>query len=75
VIARVRRAIEAVLPERRVNEIQRRASPVTEVTCYSQEWPLVFPQHGPGRKHTRRILLTDWQRSAVESSPSDFPRI
>jgi len=74
VVARVRRAIEIVLPGRRVNEVQRRVSPITEVTCYSRDWPLVFPQHGPGRKHTRRIVLAEWQRSIVEARPVDFLR-
>ena len=74
VVARVRQAIEIVLPGRRVNEVQHRVSPVTEVTCYSRDWPLVFPQHGPGRKHTRRIVLAEWQRSIVEARPADFLR-
>ena len=74
VIARVRRAIEIVMPDRRVNEVQRRVSPVTEVTCYSSAWPYVFPQHGPGRKHTRRISLTEWQRAIVEAWPTEFLR-
>ncbi len=25
-------------------------------------WPLLFPQHGPGRKHDREIELVDWQQ-------------
>ena len=70
VIARVRHAIEIVMPDRRVNEVQRRVTPVTEVTCYSAAWPYVFPQHGPGRKHTRHISLTEWQRAIVEAWPS-----
>jgi len=74
VVARVRQTIEIALPGRRINEIQRRVSPVTEVTCYSRDWPLVFPQHGPGRKHTRRIVLAEWQRSIVEARPADFLR-
>ena len=74
VVGRARHAIESVLPGRRVNEVQRRVSPVTEVTCYSRDWPLVFPQHGPGRKHTRRIVLAEWQRSIVEARPADFLR-
>lgn len=26
-------------------------------------WPYAFPQHGPGRKHARRIELAGWQRN------------
>jgi hypothetical protein len=28
-----------------------------------------FPQHGPGRKHTRRILLSGWQRDLTTRYP------
>jgi hypothetical protein len=30
----------------------------TEVASYSKHWICLFPQHGPGRKHDRRIELT-----------------
>jgi hypothetical protein len=29
----------------------------------------LFPQHGPGKKHHRRILLEDWQQSLVAAEP------
>ena len=37
-------------------------------------WPAVFPQHGPGRKHSRPIYLADWQRAIVEADPRPFLR-
>jgi hypothetical protein len=30
---------------------------------------LSFPQHGPGKKHERPIVLTDWQQDAVARQP------
>ena len=39
-----------------------------------KHWPCLFPQHGPGRKHERRIDLEDWQREVVEAHPGDFLR-
>lgn len=36
---------------------------------YSQHWPCLFPQHGPGRKHDRTIELTDWQQRIVSAEP------
>ena len=33
-----------------------------EVWSYSKHWVCMFPQHGAGPKHTRQIVLTDWQR-------------
>ena len=31
-----------------------------------QHWPCLFPQHGPGRKHERPIVLEHWQRVIVD---------
>jgi hypothetical protein len=33
---------------------------------YWNHWPCLFPQHGPGRKHDRRIQLEAWQEAIVE---------
>jgi hypothetical protein len=37
-----------------------------EVSMYYGHWPCLFPQHGPGRKHLRRIELAGWQREIVD---------
>ncbi|WP_300406439.1 transcriptional regulator [Nocardioides sp.] len=39
-----------------------------------KHWPCLFPQHGPGRKHLRPIVLEDWQRVIVETHPGPFLR-
>ena len=39
-----------------------------------KHWPCLFPQHGPGRKHERPILLEDWQRRIIEAHPGPFLR-
>lgn len=39
-----------------------------------KHWPCLFPQHGPGRKHERQIVLADWQREVVHAHPADFLR-
>ena len=36
--------------------------------------PCLFPQHGPGRKHERKLELEPWQRELVEAHPADFLR-
>jgi len=74
VIERVRAAIETILPGVRVNYVERREYSVTVVTCYSRSWPSIFPQHGPGRKHTRSIQLAPWQEQIVRECPADFLR-
>lgn len=37
--------------------------------CYWMHWPCLFPQHGPGRKHERRIVLEPWQQQLVDAHP------
>jgi len=44
------------------------------VHCVDRRWPEVFPQHGPGRKHERAIVLEPWQRAIVEVHPGEFVR-
>ncbi|MFD1084527.1 hypothetical protein [Micromonospora andamanensis] len=44
------------------------------VQSYGTHWPCLLPQHGPGKKHERRIVLADWQERIVETVPGDFLR-
>ena len=37
-------------------------------------WPWILPQHGPGRKHNRPIILAPWQREIVDAHPRPFLR-
>jgi hypothetical protein len=39
-----------------------------------KHWPCLFPQHGPGRKHQRPIVLEAWQQEIVDACPADFLR-
>jgi hypothetical protein len=66
------RAIQAVRLGNKVQMVQRIGC--TEVKGYSRHWPCLFPQHGPGRKHLRKILLAEWQQIIVERYPGEFAR-
>jgi hypothetical protein len=66
------RAMTAVRPGSKVNTQQHPGC--TEVLSYSGHWPCLFPQHGPGRKHLRKIELESWQRLIVEAKAGDFAR-
>lgn len=46
----------------------------TELKSYSKHWICLFPQHGPGRKHTRPIVLHPWQQEIVDEHPGPFLR-
>jgi hypothetical protein len=47
---------------------------VTRIEVRWKHWPCVFPQHGPGRKHLRKIELVDWQREIVAKYPEQLLR-
>ncbi|WKK22476.1 helix-turn-helix domain-containing protein [Streptomyces olivoreticuli] len=53
---------------------QRQREGCVEVKSYSQHWPCLFPQHGPGKKHERRIALESWQQRIVDAHPWEFIR-
>jgi hypothetical protein len=67
-------AMSAVMPERRVSVLNRKHEATDEVNCYSKAWPCLLPQHGPGKKHQRRIVLTEWQRAIVSDDPRPLLR-
>lgn len=39
-----------------------------------RHWPCLLPQHGPGKKHHRAIVLAEWQRPIIEERPGRFLR-
>jgi hypothetical protein len=65
-------AIQAVVPQNRVGVIEMKQD--IEVNCYWNGWPALFPQCGRGKKHNRKIELSDWQKKIVEQFPSMFIR-
>lgn len=65
-------AIHAVRPGGAVCRVRQQGC--VQVTACSKQWPVVFPQHGPGRKHERRIVLEAWQQVIVDAHPWEFIR-
>jgi hypothetical protein len=72
--AEIRRAMETTFPGR-----PSRSHPSTagesDVLCISHPALLrAFPQHGPGRKHLRPIILADWQLELTHAHPGSLIR-
>ncbi|MFE7836826.1 helix-turn-helix domain-containing protein [Streptomyces sp. NPDC057474] len=67
-----REAIAIVRPGIGVYALQKEG--YSMVTSHSRHWPLLFPQHGPGKKHERRIALAPWQQAVVDAHPWQFIR-
>ncbi|WP_329032674.1 helix-turn-helix domain-containing protein [Streptomyces sp. NBC_01725] len=67
-----RAAVPAVRPGACVALVQKQGCVM--VSSYDRHWPCLFPQHGPGRKHERPIVLADWQRKIVDTHRWEFVR-
>ncbi|GAB3981798.1 hypothetical protein GCM10029978_083720 [Actinoallomurus acanthiterrae] len=65
-------AVAAVMPHSSVGRLQRTGC--TLVNSYSKHWACLFPQHGPGMKHTRKIALESWQEEIVAEFTEEFVR-
>ncbi|MFK0289664.1 helix-turn-helix domain-containing protein [Streptomyces sp. NPDC090442] len=65
-------AMRAVFPDNSVCRVSRTGC--HNVKVYSKHLWCLFPQHGPGKKHERRIALEPWQRRIVEAHPREFIR-
>ncbi|MGI5351653.1 transcriptional regulator [Streptomyces sp. CA-250714] len=71
-IAACEQAMRLVRPENKVFRVQRVGC--VNVTAYSNHWPCLFPQHGPGKKHERHIALEPWQQEIVDAYPWELIR-
>jgi hypothetical protein len=65
-------AILAIRPDNKIGMVPKDGC--TEVKASSRHWPCLFPQHGAGRKHDRKIELADWQREIVSEHPGALAR-
>jgi hypothetical protein len=74
IIEEVAAAIADLVPGISVRIYPDRVQRRTTVQASYAYWPEVFPQHGPGRKHTRPIVLRDWQHGWVRRAPGQFLR-
>ncbi|MFH8802920.1 helix-turn-helix domain-containing protein [Streptomyces sp. NPDC017936] len=66
------KAMRSVLPGNSVSRVRRKGC--REVKVYSKHLWCLFPQHGPGKKHERRIVLEPWQQVIVDAHPWGFVR-
>ncbi|MEX2644737.1 MAG: helix-turn-helix domain-containing protein [Gaiellaceae bacterium] len=74
IVAEISAAMAAVMPGHSVRHRLRRTERCLTISSTSIDWPLLFPQHGPGRKHRRRIELVPWQAEITTAYPRQFVR-
>ncbi len=64
--------MQAIRPDNRIGRIQLVGC--SQINAFSKHWVCLFPQHGPGKKHLRRIVLQEWQQRVEEEHAADFVR-
>ncbi|MGC5031881.1 transcriptional regulator [Micromonospora sp. DT229] len=64
-------AMRAVLANR-VQRIQKQGCVAVQST--GKHWPCLIPQHGPGKKHKRPIVLAGWQCEILTAHAGHFVR-
>jgi hypothetical protein len=74
IIEAARAAVQTVVPTCSVFFREHPRANCTRVVAVSRWWPVLFPQHGPGRKHERPIRLSAWQRVIAEVGARDLVR-
>ncbi|WP_037889749.1 hypothetical protein [Streptomyces viridochromogenes] len=65
-------AMRSVFPNNAVCRVRRKGC--QDLKLYSVHLWCLFPQHGTGKKHERRIILEPWQQAIVDEHPWEFIR-
>jgi hypothetical protein len=74
IVAECAHAMEGVVPGKRAHVLRRRDGNCVQVSMWWVHWPCLFPQHGPGPKHRRKIRLEAWQQAIVSANHEPFLR-
>jgi Homeodomain-like domain-containing protein len=68
------RLLSRCFPSNSVGMATADAGSTVVLSVYSAHLVCLFPQHGPGKKHERPIVLEPWQVAELEGSPWSFIR-
>jgi len=74
IIAEVAEAMRVVNPRSLASVYPHPRHNFVTIASYSKAWGCLIPQHGPGRKHERKIELAPWQEAIVDREPEQFIR-
>lgn len=66
--------LRRVFPGSRVGRLVRHDGAMVVLCVYHAHLSCLFPQHGPGKKHDRPIVLERWQEDLILAAPWAFLR-
>lgn len=67
-------AMEFTMPASKASIRRHPRWRMLDLVSYSKHWPHLFPQHGAGPKHKRKIALEPWQQRVAERYPGRLLR-
>ena len=73
-IEHARTSLRGVFHPAVVHRYERTGGRTTVLQLTDRRIPAAFPQHGPGRKHERRIELATWQEEITQANPESLIR-
>jgi LAGLIDADG-like domain/Homeodomain-like domain len=73
IVNEAKQLLERCFPSNNVHVWARRDNCLS-ISIYSSHLVCLFPQHGPGMKHARRISMERWQLAAINAAPWAFLR-
>jgi hypothetical protein len=74
IVADTAALLRRCFPSNGVSLVRADAGSTAVVSVYHGHLACVLPQHGPGKKHERPIVLEAWQRGLVDRAPWAFLR-
>jgi hypothetical protein len=69
IISSARRLLERCFPHNPVGVIPYHKGACVSVSLYCSHLGCLVPQHGPGKKHERKIELEQWQEAIASAEP------
>lgn len=72
IIAEIKEKMSIILPENSI--YVTKCAGCESVTVNSKKMPVIFPQHGIGKKYTRLIKLSEWQMKYFEENSKYLAR-
>lgn len=74
VVSETATLLERCFPGNRTGRYLRHHGAMAILSVYHSHLSCLFPQHGPGKKHHRQIILESWQQAVVDAAPWAFLR-
>jgi Homeodomain-like domain/LAGLIDADG-like domain len=74
IVAETSALLGEVFPQHAIGTTVADGGATTVVWVYASHLPCLFPQHGPGKKHHRSMLLEPWQEECLRAAPWRFLR-